>query len=742
MSLLTTKPYPGLRPFETEELDIFFGRERQTDELLARLQKHRFLAVVGPSGCGKSSLVRAGMIPALESGFMTDTGASWQIALMRPGERPLLSLAEALLAPDLLGAERGEGPDSALYLKASLKRGPLSLVEVARESAVCQDANLLLLVDQFEELFRFRQQANVDEAEAFVSLLLATAAQRELPIYVVITMRSDYLGDCTVFQGLPEAINDSQYLTPRLTREECAAAITGPAQVFGGRVDPALVNRLLNDFGPDPDQLPLLQHALMRMWEQRAAVAGGSTAPSVVLTAQDYDSIGGLRHSLSRHGEEVLAGLSATQRRIAEIMFRRLVDFSSEKRDTRASARLSEVASIAGVPVNDVAAVVEVFRSRACSFITPREGPLEPDTLLDISHESLIRNWKSLSEWVKDEADAVNTYWRLRDTALLWKQGKAGLWRTPDRELALAWRSKVKPTEPWAARYGEVGDLALALEFLDASENLFNKERADAERLRKEEQIRKENDARAIRRQRLLWLMTLVTLVLAVLVLAIVLLWRRANKESNEAKRQTQIAMEQAQIAEEANQKAIKAIELTKQLTIRLITDRTIEFGRQEVLAAIAAGESDTALKRFNSILDIMREAGDKTAEAQMLIFIGYFFEKQEPEKALDYYRRAIEAAREANNQFKIALGLEVLGSLYYTLERWNDATEAYREEFEILEQLDRSKDFTNAVVSRSRNRYLNCLRRINKRAELEWAERVTRRVLAKYPLHEDRAAR
>lgn len=478
MSFLTTKPYPGLRPFDAEELHIFFGRERQTDELLARLQKHRFLAVVGPSGCGKSSLVRAGMIPALQSGFMTDTGASWQITQMLPGDRPLMRLAEALLVPDLLGAERGKGPDSALYLKAALKRGPLSLVEVARESALCRNANLLLLVDQFEELFRFSQQSNLDEAEAFVALLLATAAQRELPIYVVITMRSDYLGNCTMFHGLPEAINESQYLTPRLTREECALAITGPAKVFGGRVEPDLVNRLLNDFGQDQDQLPLLQHALMRMWERRTASLGDGTTSPIVLTAQDYDSIGGLQNSLSRHGDEVLASLSPTQRRIAEAMFRRLVDFSSEKRDTRAWAYLSEVASIAGVPASDVAGVVEAFRCQACSFVTPREGPLEPNTLLHISHESLIRKWATLSEWVKDETDAITAYKRVREFALLWKQGKAGLWRTPDLDLALAWRRKVTPSEPWAARYGEVGDLAIALEFIDASEKEQRQEQA------------------------------------------------------------------------------------------------------------------------------------------------------------------------------------------------------------------------------------------------------------------------
>src|SRR5688572_862520 len=219
----SSSPYPGLRPFEPEESDIFFGREEQTDELLARLQKHRFVAVVGPSGCGKSSLVCAGMIPAMKTGFICDAGPDWRILQMRPGERPMGHLAAAILA-----SRNGEPEIDAgahLLADAALRRGPLGLVELARETRLCADANLLVLVDQFEELFRFREKVDPDDADAFVALLLATAAQKELPIYIVITMRSDFLGDCAIFHGLPEAINASQYLTPRLTREQCSEAI-------------------------------------------------------------------------------------------------------------------------------------------------------------------------------------------------------------------------------------------------------------------------------------------------------------------------------------------------------------------------------------------------------------------------------------------------------------------------------------------------------------------------------------
>jgi len=212
---LSEAPYPGLRPFRQDESDIFFGREEQTDALLGKLRRSRFLAVVGPSGCGKSSLVRAGMIAALEAGFLTDAGSRWRFAEMRPGGHPLARLARALLAPLALSPRHAQaGPEAAPWLEALLRRGPLGLVEALHETALPPGTNLLLLVDQFEEIFRFRREGSADEADAFVALLLATAQKPEVPVYVVLTMRSDYLGDCALFTGLPEAMNESQFRRP------------------------------------------------------------------------------------------------------------------------------------------------------------------------------------------------------------------------------------------------------------------------------------------------------------------------------------------------------------------------------------------------------------------------------------------------------------------------------------------------------------------------------------------------
>jgi hypothetical protein len=268
-----------------------------------------------------------------------------------------------------------------------------------------------------------------------------------------------------VFQGLPEAVSASQYLTPRLTREELELAIAGPARVFGGQVDSKLQNRLINDFGTDPDQLPLLQHALARLWS-RCSVS--VAAP--LLTVQDYEAIGGLAEALSKHGDEVLAELTPEQQRIAEIMFRRLSGSENGRRDVRAPARFEEVAKIAAVEVSEVTAVAEAFLRPDCRFLAAPEGPLRADTLLDVSHESLIRQWQRLVGWVAAEAESIEMYRRLCDWARRWEQGNAELWRGPDLASALAWRQQEKPSPEWAERYGGRDRFQLAMQFLDASE--------------------------------------------------------------------------------------------------------------------------------------------------------------------------------------------------------------------------------------------------------------------------------
>ena len=234
-----TNPFPGLRPFTQEEDYLFFGREEQTLELLQRLSGNRFVAVVGTSGSGKSSLVRCGLLSELLGGRMLEAGASWEIAVTHPGGNPLAVLTDALLEADLYDREEEHARENLL---ATLSRSHFGLVEAVKQANLGEWTNFLLVVDQFEELFRFHEagQTQQEAANEFVSLLLEAAAQKEVPIYVVLTMRSDFIGECGQFEGLAEMVNRGEFLIPRLTREQYKRVIEGPIKVAGGQIAPRL----------------------------------------------------------------------------------------------------------------------------------------------------------------------------------------------------------------------------------------------------------------------------------------------------------------------------------------------------------------------------------------------------------------------------------------------------------------------------------------------------------------------
>jgi len=486
---LRRNPFPGLRPFEPDEEHLFFGRDQQIDELLRRLGTQSFVAVSGESGSGKSSLIRAGLLPALYGGFIARAGSAWRIAVCRPGADPIGQLARALADPAVLGTAAVDADLQEALLETTLRRGGRGLVEAMRQARLGPSEQLLVVVDQFEEIFRFKRAAlrpaAADEAAAFVKLLLEAVAKRELPIYVILTLRSDFLGDCAEFHGLPETINQGIFLIPRMSRDELRLACEGPVRVAGGDIAPRLLHTLLNEVGDDPDQLPLLQHALMRTWEHWQG-AGSARGP---LDLEHYQAVGGLQSALSRHADEAYFELGDERRPLAEKLFKCLCDRGPDNREVRRPAPLAEIGQVLGVAEAEVIAVVEGFRRADRSFLMPPpKFPLRPETVVDIGHESLIRQWIRLREWVSEDAESRDVYLRLADAAERHARGRAGLWHDPELQHALDWQQQRQPTPAWGSRLHPQFERTMA--FLDAS------------RANREEEARRARAARdAARRQ-------------------------------------------------------------------------------------------------------------------------------------------------------------------------------------------------------------------------------------------------
>ena len=460
-------PFVGLRPFFDKDSFYFFGRNEQVTELLELLHTTHFVPVLGGSGSGKSSLVRAGLIPTLRAGFMVAERDGWRMAKCLPGDAPIENLAEALLRA--VGVERTPVLVNALatHIREDFDD---AVIEVLRPHLTAQES-VLILVDQFEELFAFRSAAGAgsdDELDAapdaartadrlrrrrdsslLVAVLLALAERTDVPVYVVTTMRTDFLGDCDVFTGLPEAINRSGYLVPRLTRAQLRSTIEGPARLVGARAAPRLVDRILNDVGDRMDRLPLMQHALLRTYE--AWKDAGMIGP---IDLADLDMIGGLDGALNVQAEATIADIDP---RVAERVFKRLTTTDKSLRRVRHPTRLSDLRAVVG---RENEAGLMTLLDRCVSegtnfmFASPDGQPNNPR--YDITHESLIRQWSRLRTWVDEEQVQRDWYVGVASRAALYASDPdTGLMSARDLRIADDVLRERQPTAGWATRYPE-----------------------------------------------------------------------------------------------------------------------------------------------------------------------------------------------------------------------------------------------------------------------------------------------
>lgn len=598
-------PFPGLRPFHPKEAHLFFGRDGQSEEILANLSANRFAAILGASGSGKSSLIYCGLLPILYGGFLHNGRSRWRIAISRPGAGPIANLAQSLAETFAeKSKDDSEVEADGLINQAVLRRSADGIANVLNQYGITSDENVLILVDQFEELFRYQYSGKesdaLDKVEHFINLLVNVVKQKEVPVYVVITMRSDFIGDCSPFQQFTRLINDSHYLIPRMTREDFRKAITGPVAVGGGKISDQLVQLLLNEMGNNPDHLPILQHALMRTWDFWINHSDTSQPMSIV----EYEAIGRLERALSNHANEAFDELTLEQKRICEVIFKSLTEKGADNRGIRRPTSVVDLAAIAETTADEVIKVVEIFRMRGRTFLTPSPAvELSDNILVDISHESLMRVWDKLKVWVDDESAAVKMYLRLAESADMYSEGKTSLWGPPDLQLAINWREKQTPTLAWAVRYHPAFERTMV--YLKTSEEEYIAEEENKIRLQK----------RAIRRSRIVALILGTAGMISIGLGILALIQRQdalnaskkaleqeqlAVKEKEEADKQRNIAQDKEREALEQKEKAdenFKQAEIERQNALRnlneaerqrrIATQREKEAQDQRVLAEL-----------------------------------------------------------------------------------------------------------------------------------------------------------
>jgi energy-coupling factor transporter ATP-binding protein EcfA2 len=519
-------PYTGLRSFTEEESLYFKGRDQQVDQITSLLEKNKFLMLTGASGEGKSSLIYAGLIPNARAGFFKAKYSNWVIADFRPERTPVKNMAAAIASKFEIHPSTAE---------TELRRGYSSLIDLYTSSKYYNDqnsddwqnatdqqkkeinrssANLLIIADQFEEFFtnpeNFYDEAPSQDSQIIVNILLETAKialEKNIPVYIVCTMRSDYIGQCSAFRGLPDYIGFSQFFVPRLKRKDLKQVIEEPAILSGNRISQRLVERLVYDLSEGVDQLPILQHALNQIWRAAGngrdemdllhyAMVGGMPANELPDEDQKYflnwykqqpehqrgyykDT--GLHRVIEIHADLLFENaweyyaaehpdkmISRGQAaRIITTAFTCLtkIDNSRAVRNRMSIEEITEIIHSPGITSEITGNLLNIFREEGNSFIRPykTEDPethtLTPDTVLDITHESLIRNWTRLKDWANKEYEFYSTYQDFKKQLDRWKtSGKSSNFLLPIGPLSYFenWYAECRPNASWIRRYSEI----------------------------------------------------------------------------------------------------------------------------------------------------------------------------------------------------------------------------------------------------------------------------------------------
>ncbi len=597
-----SNPFKGLEAFQQTDADLFFGREDLTARLAEKLRENRrFLAVVGASGSGKSSLVRAGLIPKIRGGDLPGSDA-WPLVIFTPQSEPTKEMAKRLM-PVL-------GEKLLPNLMTALERGPDSL-HLLTEGLLFDapsDARLVLVVDQFEEVFT---RASPTEAARFLDLLHTAITIPSGQTLLILTLRADFFDRLSAYPDLAVLFEqENMVIATKMTPDNLRLSIEGPAEMVGLVYDHGLPDRILEEVREQPGSLPLLQFALKELYERRDGRR---------LTFEAYEEIGGVRRALAQHAEDIFNKMNAAQQDLMRLLLLRLVEVSDAGEATRRKVLRGDL-TFRDISVAAVSEVIDQLTSQESRLlVVSREIPAdeasdaEPTVWIEISHEAMIREWERFTGWIAANEE------ELRYGGALLKA--AGDWERAERHRDfLLYGARVDRALRWLES-ADASDLQRAYVQASAAEQERQQavERARIEHelemqreLVKEQRQAAEHQKRAAKRLRYLLGALAVFLIIAV-VLAGLALSERNNAQDQAAtatnalglseQRGTAVAQQAGTATLALGQAEQRGTAVAEQAETAVAAEATSESRKDEAQSVLWANSAQQAMNNDNQQL-------------------------------------------------------------------------------------------------------------------------------------------
>ncbi|MBK6265148.1 hypothetical protein JKA74_08870 [Marivirga sp. S37H4] len=503
-------PFPGLKPYEVEDSHFYYSYGYRTDDILSRLRENRFITLVGDAGSGKASLVNCAIIPTLLDGFAGKGGDKWKYVVFRPGTNPLKNMAIALANSKIFLKGGKIEPNFADQLNEILRENVQGLLNVFDKYKLEEEHNLLIFIDDFEDIFAYEELYESEEDKLlFINLILKFIRRSNHPVYLVMALSSDFLSESSQYSGLPEVINDSQYMIPKMDASHLGKIIVHAFKSAGIRVESALIETILQDFKEHQAnnyQLQYLLKSMVDLWLSSVKTS------DELLTIEFYKKAGGLEGAINKDAEQLYSVLNKVQKRICTCLFKSIAQVGENER-TRAVA-VEDVSKVAGCSINQLIEVIDLFTLEGLELIEiietyDIEERLDSlDDLLDnpfsqvnkyskitLRNVELMESWPRLKHWVEEEQKYAGIYIRLANSAALFRQDKKGYFMNPELQVALDWYQREKPGKAWAKRYP--GNFENAIEYLLLSQQNYQ-DALRQERLRQEQKKKRDKQFRIV----------------------------------------------------------------------------------------------------------------------------------------------------------------------------------------------------------------------------------------------------